>query len=81
VRGHVSRIVLVALAAFALAAGAIAANVLLLGYADSPGDPVGKLSPRATITQGQTTATTSPPVQTTTDDHHSRTSSIEGPDD
>jgi hypothetical protein len=80
VGGRVSRIVLVALAALALAAGAIAANVLLLGYADSPGDPVGKLSPRATIPQGQTSATTSPPVQTT-DDHHSRTSSIEGPDD
>jgi hypothetical protein len=80
VRGHVSRIVLVALAAVALAAGAIAANVLLLGYADSPGDPVGKLSPRATIPLGQTGPTTSPPVRTT-DDHHSGTSSIEGPDD
>jgi hypothetical protein len=80
VSSRVSRIVLVALAAVALAAGAIAANVLLLGYADSPSDPVGKLSPRATIPQGRTSATTSPPVQPT-DDHHSRTPSIEGPDD
>jgi hypothetical protein len=63
---RVSRVVLVVLAAAALAAGAIAANVLLLGYADSPHDPVGRLSPRATITRAPTTR---PPLQTTGDRH------------
>ena len=75
-RDRVSRILLVVLAAAALAAGAIVANVLLLGYADSPRDPVGRLSPRATITRAPTTR---PPLQTT-DDHHDQTT-VEGPDD
>ena len=69
------------LAVAALAAAAIAANVFLLGYADSRSDPVGKLSPRATITQP---ATPGLPSVTTGDDHgheHGHDTSGEEPDD
>jgi hypothetical protein len=41
-------LVVLALVAVA-AAGAIAANLALLNYATQSGDPVGKLSPRASI--------------------------------
>jgi hypothetical protein len=50
-RGRLTRIVLVGLAVALLAAAGIAVNVLLLEYADSPNDPVGKLSPRADSAQ------------------------------
>ncbi len=45
------RVLLAVAAALALAAAGIAVNFVLLGYADSRHDPVGKLSPRATITR------------------------------
>ncbi|HEY7537684.1 MAG TPA: hypothetical protein VH721_06830 [Gaiellaceae bacterium] len=50
-RSRAARILLAVAAALALAATGIAVNFVLLGYADSRHDPVGKLSPRATITQ------------------------------
>lgn len=55
-----ARILIIAAATVALAAAGIAANFVLLRYADSRNDPVGKLTPRATITQ----ATSPPSTQT-----------------
>lgn len=48
---RLARTLLIAAAATALAAAGIAVNFLLLRYADSSNDPVGKLTPRASITQ------------------------------
>jgi hypothetical protein len=46
-----ARTLLVVTAVAALAAAGISVNFLLLRSADSSNDPVGKLTPRATITQ------------------------------
>jgi hypothetical protein len=69
------RILLAVTAALALAAAGIAVNFVLLGYADSRHDPVGKLSPRATITQ-QTS-----PVPTQTVEGNGREADNEEADD
>jgi hypothetical protein len=58
-------------------AAAVAANIVLLGVANGPKDPVGRLSPRAGLVQvpaGSTTVTTpSPsPVPTRPSDEHTR---------
>ena len=50
-QSRLARVLLFAAAAAALAVAGIAANFALLRYADSRDDPVGKLSPKATITQ------------------------------
>ena len=55
---RLSRTLLVALAVLALAGAGIAANVVLLAYADSTNDPVGKLTPRADIRQPASPALT-----------------------
>lgn len=57
-RSRLARLLVVAAAAAALAAAGIAVNFLLLRYAESRNDPVGKLTPRATITQPTPPATT-----------------------
>jgi hypothetical protein len=44
------RLLGVAAVAVALALAGLAVNLLLLGYADSRDDPVGTLTPRATLT-------------------------------
>lgn len=70
-----TRILLVALAVAALAAGGIALNLLLLGHADSRNDPVGKLTPRANISEPTPTVST----PTTTQDQTE--TEVEEPDD
>lgn len=45
------RLLLVALVVGALVTGGIVANVVLLGYAESRHDPVGRLTPRAVVRQ------------------------------
>jgi hypothetical protein len=79
-RSLLSRTALVVLGVLALAGTAIAVNVLLLRYADSRSDPVGKLTPRATITQPGTSA---PPSGTTGDSghDHGHDTTVEEPDD
>jgi uncharacterized membrane protein YgcG len=76
----VRRALVIGLAALTVGAVALAANLLLIGYASNRDDPVGNLSPRitlstespttqstpATTTSRTPTTTTSP---TTTDDH------------
>ena len=71
-----TRILLIALAVAALATAGIVANFVLLGYADSRNDPVGKLNPRAGITQPTPPA----PTPTTTTDEGTKTE-LEEPDD
>jgi hypothetical protein len=71
---HLTRILLVALAVAALATAAIVANFVLLGYVDSRNDPIGKLTPRASITEPTPRAST----PTTTDE---QTETVEEPDD
>lgn len=70
-----TRILLVALAVAALAAGGMALNILLLGQADSRNDPVGNLTPRANISQ----PTPPTPTRTTTQEHTE--TEVEEPDD
>jgi hypothetical protein len=70
-----ARILLVALVVAALAAGGIALNILLLGQADSRNDPVGKLTPRAGISQPAPPASTPPPT------HAQIEREVEEPDD
>ena len=74
---RLTRIVLVALAVTALAAPGIVANFILLGYAGSRNDRVGKLTPRADITQPASPT----PAQTTEGEHHGDEVEIEEPDD
>jgi hypothetical protein len=62
-----TRILLVALAVAALAAGGIALNVLLLGQAESQNDPVGKLTPRASISEPTPRASTPTTTQEETE--------------
>ena len=69
-----TRILLVALAVVALAAGGIALNLLLLGQADSRNDPVGNLTPRANIQP-------TPPASTPTTTHEQTETKVEEPDD
>jgi hypothetical protein len=61
-RRQLTRIILVTLAVAALATAGIVANLVLLGHADSRNDPVGKLTPRASIPEqtrpGSTPTTT-----------------------
>ena len=71
---RLTRILLVALAVAALAAGGIALNLLLLGQTDSRNDPVGKLTPRATIQP-------TPPASTPTTTHERTETEVEEPDD
>lgn len=72
-----TRILLIALAVAALATAGIVANFVLLGYADSRNDPVGKLNPRASITPPTPPAPTS---TTTTSDEGTETE-LQEPDD
>jgi hypothetical protein len=72
---RLTRVLLVALAVVALAAGGIALNLLLLGQTDSRNDPVGKLTPRADI--GRPT----PPAPTPTTTHEQTETDREEPDD
>jgi hypothetical protein len=51
------RVAIVAAVALGAAAAAILLNLALLGYAQPRNDPVGKLSPRATVLPGTTPAT------------------------
>jgi hypothetical protein len=74
---RLTRILLIAFAVAALATAGIVANFVLLGYADSRNDPVGKLNPRATITEP--TPPTSTPTTTTTDE--GTETELEEPDD
>jgi hypothetical protein len=53
-----ARILVVVAAAAVLAVAGIAVNFLLLRYADSSNDPVGTLTPRASITQPSSPPTT-----------------------
>ena len=67
VLGNTFRVGLVLLAALV---AAVVANFVLLGVANGPNDPVGKLSPRAGLVQlpavtPTTTAPTTPSVDTT----------------
>jgi hypothetical protein len=55
---RIVRVLLAIVAAVALTAAGLAVNFILLGYADSRHDPVGKLTPRATITQQTAPAST-----------------------
>ncbi len=71
-------ILLIAFAVGALATAGIVANFALLGYADSRNDPVGKLNPRAALTDP--IAPTSIPTTTTTADEGTETE-LEEPDD
>ena len=73
---RLTRILLVALGLAVLAGAAIAANVLLLRYADSRNDPVGKLTPRAVISRPGTPAPT-----TTREPEHKQRQSGEQRDD
>jgi hypothetical protein len=68
-------ILLVVLAVAALAAGGIALNLLLLGQTDSRNDPVGKLTPRANISQPTA------PASTPTTTHEQTETEVEEPDD
>ena len=70
-----TRILFVALAVAALAAGGIALNVMLLGQADSRNDPVGKLTPRADISEP------APLPSTPTTTHEQTEPEVEEPDD
>jgi hypothetical protein len=72
---RLTRILLVALAVAALATAGIVANFVLLGYADSRTDPVGKLTPRANISQPTPPA----PNRTTTQEHTE--TEVQEPDD
>lgn len=74
-RRRLTRILLVGLAIAALATAGIVANFVLLGYADSPSGPVGKLTPRADITPPA-----SPAPSTTSEDERPETD-LEAPDD
>lgn len=65
---RLARTLLVAVAAVALAAAGIGANFLLLRYADASNDPVGRLTPRATITQPSSPPTTTRVDQTDNSD-------------
>jgi len=64
---RLARILLIATAAVALAAAGIAVNFVLLRYADSRDDPVGKLRPRATLTQ-PTSPAAKPPTNDSDDE-------------
>lgn len=64
-RRQLTRILFIALAVAALATAGIVANLILLGYVDSRNDPVGKLTPRASITEPNPPAST---PTTTTDE-------------
>jgi hypothetical protein len=68
-------ILLVVLAVAALATAGIVANLVLLGYADSRNDPVGKLTPRASISEPTPRVTT----QTTTEERTE--TEVQEPDD
>jgi hypothetical protein len=70
-----TRILLVVLAVAALAVGGIALNLLLLGQADSRNDPVGRLTPRADISQRTPTASTPTTTREQTE------TEVEEPDD
>lgn len=72
-----TRILLVALAVAALATSGIVANFVLLGYADSRNDPVGKLNPRGAITEPTPPIPT--PTAATTDE--GTETELEEPDD
>jgi hypothetical protein len=67
------------LVALTVAAAAVGANLLLLGYADAGGDPVGKLSPvqpaltaPGTASQPTTTTVTTATTTSPTDDSGGR---------
>lgn len=47
-------------------AAAVVANIVLLGVATGPNDPVGKLSPRAGLVQLPASTSSTPAVVTTT---------------
>jgi hypothetical protein len=66
---------LTGLAVAAIAAAGILANFVLLGYANPRHDPIGKLTPRAEITQPA-----SPSPSQSTDGDHTETD-VEEPDD
>jgi hypothetical protein len=72
---RLTRILLIALAVAALATAGIVANFVLLGYADSRSDPVGKLDPRADLTPPA-----APGPSPTSEDEHTETD-LEGRDD
>jgi hypothetical protein len=76
-RRRPTRVLLVALAVASLAAAGIVANLVLLGYADSRHDPVGKLNPRATLTAPTPPAST----RTATRAHEEPETELEEPDD
>ncbi len=75
---RLTRILLLTVAVGVLATAGIVANFVLLDYADSRNDPVGKLEPRAALTDP--TPPTSTPTTTTTADEGTETE-LEEPDD
>jgi hypothetical protein len=75
---RLTRVLLLALAVAALATAGIVANFVLLGYADSRNDPVGKLNPRATLTEPTPANSTSTPTTTADDGAEPE---LEEPDD
>ena len=74
-RSALARIILTGLAVAATAAAGILANFVLLGYVSPRHDPVGKLTPRAEITQ----PASSSPLQSSDGDH--TVTDVEEPDD
>ncbi len=70
-----TRVLVLALAVAALATAGIVANFVLLGYADTRNDPVGKLTPRADISRPAAPT----PTQTTEQEHGEH--DVEEPDD
>jgi hypothetical protein len=59
------RIAIIAAAVAVTAAAAIVVNFTLLGYAQPRNDPVGRLSPRATLQPATAPAPTVPPATVT----------------
>jgi hypothetical protein len=78
VHARLVRVLATFLAFGALAGAGLAGNYLLLRYADSRHDPVGRLTPRGTI-GGPGTATLPQTTDHEHHDHHGKT--VEEPDD
>jgi hypothetical protein len=82
-RGSVS-IIRVGLVLVLALAVAIVANIVLLGVATGPKDPVGRLSPRAGVVQlpaGSTAGVSTTPTPGTAGARADREHAAEGPDD
>ena len=74
-RSPLAHMLLTGLAVAAIAAAGILVNVVLLGYATPRNDPIGKLTPRADITQP------APPSSPQSSDGDHTETDVEEPDD